>query len=188
MMMHTTLRARWVRAAAIAAGMLAFSGCNVREELLSPQQPGTILPGRHFIGAGAAGAEALRVGALGRFQQLVGRRRQRQPDRSDALRRSAGRRVEVGRHVLAAQRDGSARDLDEQHACCPRRTATQSLARLLSRRDRRAQGVPEPDTIVRASPSSISCGAIRRCCWRSCSATAFRSAHGGRNLRHYTSR
>src|SRR5678816_2233383 len=49
--------------------MVAFSGCNVREELLSPQQPGTILPG-DISSAGAAGAEALRVGALGRFQQL----------------------------------------------------------------------------------------------------------------------
>jgi len=68
-MRHTTLRARWVRAAAIAAGMVAFSGCNVREELLSPQQPGTILPG-DISSAGAAGAEALRAGALGRFQQL----------------------------------------------------------------------------------------------------------------------
>ena len=68
-MMQMTLRARWVRAAAIAAGMVAFSGCNVREELLSPQQPGTILPG-DISSAGAAGAEALRAGALGRFQQL----------------------------------------------------------------------------------------------------------------------
>src|SRR4051812_2560089 len=68
-MRHTTLRARWVRAAAVAASMVAFSGCNVREELLSPQQPGTILPG-DISGAGAAGAEAIRVGALGRFQQL----------------------------------------------------------------------------------------------------------------------
>src|SRR4051812_28579179 len=69
-MRHTTLRARWVRAAAVAASMVAFSGCNVREELLSPQQPGTILPG-DISSAGAAGAEALRAGALGRFQQLT---------------------------------------------------------------------------------------------------------------------
>jgi hypothetical protein len=68
-MMQMTLRARWVRSAALATGLIALSACNVREELLSPQQPGTILPG-DIASAGVAGAEALRAGALGRFQQL----------------------------------------------------------------------------------------------------------------------
>jgi len=65
-----TLRSKWVTTAALAAGLVTAGACNVREELLSPQQPGTILPG-DIAGAGAAGAEALRVGALGRFQQLT---------------------------------------------------------------------------------------------------------------------
>src|SRR3954463_4777444 len=52
---------------AVAVGATA---CNVRDELLSPQQPGTILPG-DISSAGVAGAEAVRVGALGRFQQLT---------------------------------------------------------------------------------------------------------------------
>jgi hypothetical protein len=41
-----------------------LAGCNVKQELLSPQQPGTITPGQ-ISNAGVAGAEALRVGALG---------------------------------------------------------------------------------------------------------------------------
>src|SRR5215510_4262674 len=63
------LRSKWVLTAAITAGLVTASACNVRDELLSPQQPGTILPG-DIASAGVAGAEALRVGALGRFQQL----------------------------------------------------------------------------------------------------------------------
>ena len=55
---------------ALAALVLTASACDVREELLSPQQPGTVLPG-DLTSAGIAGAEALRVGALGRFQQLT---------------------------------------------------------------------------------------------------------------------
>ena len=61
-------RARWAALCA-AAIALPLGACNVRDELLSPQQPGTILPG-DLSGAGVAGAEALRTGALGRFQQL----------------------------------------------------------------------------------------------------------------------
>jgi len=64
-----TLRSTWVTTTALAACLLSASACNVRDEFLSPQQPGTILPG-DISGAGVAGAEALRVGALGRFQQL----------------------------------------------------------------------------------------------------------------------
>src|SRR5688500_8015560 len=61
---------RRARATVIALGALLVSGCDVRETLLSPQQPGTILPG-DIAGSGAAGAEALRVGALGRLQQIT---------------------------------------------------------------------------------------------------------------------
>jgi hypothetical protein len=64
-----TLRSKWVTTSALSVALLGAGACNVRETLLSPQQPGTILPG-DIAGAGAAGAEALRVGALGRFQQL----------------------------------------------------------------------------------------------------------------------
>jgi hypothetical protein len=69
-MMHISFRAPWVRAAALATGLVALSGCNVRDTFLSPQQPGTILPG-DIASAGPAGAEAIRVGALGRFQQIT---------------------------------------------------------------------------------------------------------------------
>ena len=61
---------RWANATTIALGALSLAGCDVRETLLSPQQPGTILPG-DIAGAGAAGAEALRIGALGRLQQIT---------------------------------------------------------------------------------------------------------------------
>lgn len=61
---------RRAHATVVALGALLLSGCNVRDTLLSPQQPGTILPG-DIAGAGAAGAEALRVGALGRLQQIT---------------------------------------------------------------------------------------------------------------------
>ena len=64
------LRSKWVTTPALAVALLSAGACNVRETLLSPQQPGTILP-EDISGAGAAGAEALRVGALGRFQQLT---------------------------------------------------------------------------------------------------------------------
>ncbi|HEY7394896.1 MAG TPA: hypothetical protein VH559_08625, partial [Gemmatimonadaceae bacterium] len=64
------LRSKWVMTAAVIAALGTASACNVRDELLSPQQPGTILPG-DIASAGVAGAEALRVGALGRFQQLT---------------------------------------------------------------------------------------------------------------------
>lgn len=65
-----TLRSTWVTTTTLAACLLSAGACNVRDEFLSPQQPGTILPG-DIAGAGVAGAEAIRVGALGRFQQLT---------------------------------------------------------------------------------------------------------------------
>jgi hypothetical protein len=61
------------RSAAVGVAALALTtlaACSVRDTFLSPQQPGTILPG-DISGAGVAGAEAIRVGALGRFQQLT---------------------------------------------------------------------------------------------------------------------
>ena len=69
-MTSMNLRPRWAIGTALAAVVFCASACNVRDELLSPQQPGTILPG-DISGAGVAGAEALRVGALGRFQQIT---------------------------------------------------------------------------------------------------------------------
>lgn len=68
-MMTKPHRARWTTTGITAAALLALGACNPRDTLLSPQQPGTILPG-DIAGAGVAGAEALRTGALGRFQQL----------------------------------------------------------------------------------------------------------------------
>lgn len=58
-------RARWA-----AAGLLApllLNACDPKKELLEPQQPGTITPG-DIASAGAAGAEALRIGALGQLK------------------------------------------------------------------------------------------------------------------------
>src|SRR3954468_6426790 len=64
------IRPRRTLIVALAALAVSASACNVRDELLSPQQPGTILPG-DLSSAGIAGAEAIRVGALGRFQQIT---------------------------------------------------------------------------------------------------------------------
>jgi hypothetical protein len=62
--------ARWT-VAGLLAGAVAIAGCNVKDELLAPQQPGVLGPG-DIASAGAAGAEALRVGAEGALQQMVG--------------------------------------------------------------------------------------------------------------------
>jgi hypothetical protein len=48
-----------------------LASCDVKQELLAPQQPGVLGPG-DISAAGAAGAEALRVGAEGGLQQMVG--------------------------------------------------------------------------------------------------------------------
>ena len=69
-MMNIQTRARWASAGVIACAAL-FAACDVKQELLSPQQPGTLVPG-DVASSGAAGAEALRVGALGGLQQMVG--------------------------------------------------------------------------------------------------------------------
>jgi len=63
-------RSRWAIAGLLAGAMLV-AGCDVKEELLAPQQPGVLGPG-DIASAGAAGAEALRVGAEGGLQQMVG--------------------------------------------------------------------------------------------------------------------
>src|SRR5215510_11487927 len=55
-------------APALAAGLLLVGGCNVREELLSPQQPGVISPGD--VGSAAA-AEGFYVGAVGNFGRAL---------------------------------------------------------------------------------------------------------------------
>lgn len=53
---------------AIALGALLIYGCNLTDKLLEPQNPGLIDP---EAVASPAAAEALRVGALGRFRRLV---------------------------------------------------------------------------------------------------------------------
>jgi hypothetical protein len=58
-------RARWT-AAGLALLATFSTACNVKEELLSPQQPGVIGP-EDVSGAGPTGANALYVGALGRL-------------------------------------------------------------------------------------------------------------------------
>lgn len=67
----TALRRRggWALAALSCAALVA--GCDVKQELLEPQQPGVLGPG-DIGSAGAAGAEALRIGALGGLQAMVG--------------------------------------------------------------------------------------------------------------------
>ena len=60
-------RARWILSGAAIALTPLFSACNVKEELLAPQNPGVIDPASVNSPAAAAG---LRVGALG---QLKGR-------------------------------------------------------------------------------------------------------------------
>jgi hypothetical protein len=62
-------RAAWVAAGVLASVLVA--GCDVKQELLEPQQPGLLTPG-DITSAGPAGAEALRIGALGGLQQVVG--------------------------------------------------------------------------------------------------------------------
>ncbi len=68
-MINIQKHARWI--AAGVAGAVLLAACNVKQELLAPQQPGTLVPG-DVSAAGAAGAEALRVGAISAVNQLVG--------------------------------------------------------------------------------------------------------------------
>jgi hypothetical protein len=68
-MMNIHSRVR--RTAGLVAAATFLGGCDVKQELLSPQQPGTLTPG-DVASSGAAGAEALRIGALGGLQQAFG--------------------------------------------------------------------------------------------------------------------
>ncbi|HEX4681376.1 MAG TPA: hypothetical protein VH277_01635 [Gemmatimonadaceae bacterium] len=68
-MMNIQTRVRLTAAGVLASALVA--GCDVKQELLSPQQPGTLTPG-DVAAAGPAGAEALRIGAIGSLQQMVG--------------------------------------------------------------------------------------------------------------------
>ena len=66
-MKNLTYRARW--AAVAGAFMLPLAaGCNPKQELLAPQQPGVIAPGDI---QSATGADALYVGALGEMKRAL---------------------------------------------------------------------------------------------------------------------
>ena len=66
MMQHT--RARRLAGRVLALGVVILGGC---DQLLEPQQPGVISP-ETIAAAGATGAQALYVGAIGRFQNWTG--------------------------------------------------------------------------------------------------------------------
>jgi hypothetical protein len=66
-MMSLKNRARWALAA-FAVGPLLVTGCYVKDQLLEPQNPGTV--GDEAVGTAAA-ALALRVGAIGRIRNVV---------------------------------------------------------------------------------------------------------------------
>lgn len=66
MMQHT--RARRLVGGVLALGVVILGGC---DQLLEPQQPGVISP-EDIASAGATGAQALYVGAIGRFQNWTG--------------------------------------------------------------------------------------------------------------------
>jgi len=66
-MTKLTNHAQWAVAGLLSVGALSISACGIKDELLSPQQPGTITASA-IATAGAAGAEALRVGALGQMK------------------------------------------------------------------------------------------------------------------------
>lgn len=61
-------RARWKTVGAVALLPTLISGCDLKEALLSPQQPGVIGPTSVTT---PTGAEALRIGALGSFKSWV---------------------------------------------------------------------------------------------------------------------
>ena len=63
-MMSISYRARAVMGAGILAAV-PLAGCDVKDQLLQPQQPGLIQPADV---AGVAGADALYLGALGRLK------------------------------------------------------------------------------------------------------------------------
>jgi hypothetical protein len=61
-------RARWTAAGALASLPMLISGCDLKQALLSPEQPGVIGPASVTT---PTGAEALRIGALGSFKTWV---------------------------------------------------------------------------------------------------------------------
>lgn len=63
-------RGRWAVAALLACAPIVAS-CDVKQELLAPQQPGVLGPG-DIASSGAPGAEALRIGAIGGLQAFTG--------------------------------------------------------------------------------------------------------------------
>lgn len=68
-MMQFINRARWtVAVGAVALMPLLVGGCNVKQDLLEPQQPGVIGP---TSVTSPTGAEALRIGALGQLKSWV---------------------------------------------------------------------------------------------------------------------
>lgn len=64
-MMKLSYRARTAAVAGALVLLPLAGGCNVKDQLLEPQQPGLILPGDV---SGTAGADALYIGALGRLK------------------------------------------------------------------------------------------------------------------------
>jgi starch-binding outer membrane protein, SusD/RagB family len=72
-MIHHTHRARRAAAAVLVAAPFGLTAClnRLEDNLLEPQQPGVISP-EAVANAGAAGANALYVGALGAFQSWTG--------------------------------------------------------------------------------------------------------------------
>ena len=67
-MMKFINRARWAAVGAVALLPTLVNGCDLKQSLLSPQQPGVIGPTSVTT---PTGAEALRVGALGSFKAWV---------------------------------------------------------------------------------------------------------------------
>src|SRR6185312_15132432 len=146
------------RSAAVGVAALALTtlaACSVRDTFLSPQQPGTILPG-DISGAGVAGAEAIRVGALGRFQQLTPGGGNGNQTEATLLGDLLGDVWKSG-DTFSQHNETDQRIVQTNNSVLS--TAYSDLTR--SRRTRSLR-----------SPSSISSWATRRCCWPSCSATA----------------
>src|SRR5205823_13074604 len=68
LMMKFIHRARWVAVGAVTLVPALVNGCDLKQSLLSPQQPGVIGP---TSVTSPTGAEALRVGALGSVKAWV---------------------------------------------------------------------------------------------------------------------
>jgi len=66
--MSNVNRARWLTVPALVGAALIVAACNVKQELLAPQNPGLVDPGAV---ANAAAAYALKVGAVGKTTVVV---------------------------------------------------------------------------------------------------------------------